>query len=100
MYMRIYWGRTQPGAWPDIEAKYRELNKIPIPGLEARWVTQDTNDPDSMFTVTLWRDIESVRAWETSPAYRETFWAAIKPFLIGSHTVSLCQVKVSSDTGA
>jgi heme-degrading monooxygenase HmoA len=100
MYVRIYWGKTQPGAWPDIESKYRELNAIPIPGLRARWVTQDTNDPDSMFTITLWEDIKSVRDWEASPAYRDTFLAAVKPFLVGSHTVSLCEVKVASELEA
>jgi heme-degrading monooxygenase HmoA len=97
MYVRIYWGKLQPGAWPDVEAKYRELNAIPIPGLKGRWVAQDTNDPDSMFTITLWEDLRSVRHWEASPAYRETFLAAIAPFLAGSQTVSLCEVKVASD---
>ena len=98
MYVRIYWGKTQPGAWPAIEAKYRELNAIPVPGMRARWVTQDINDPESMFTITLWDDLDSVRQWEASSGYRDTFLAGVKPFLAGSHTVSLCEVKVESSS--
>lgn len=99
MYMRIYWGRTYPGAWPSIEETYRELAKVSTPGLRARFVTQDVNDVESMYTITVWDSLESVQAWEASPAYRDVFLAAIKPFLVGSHSVSLCEVKVEHLAG-
>jgi heme-degrading monooxygenase HmoA len=99
MFVRIYWGKIHPGSWPSIEAKYRELMAIPAKGLRARLVTQDVNDPESMFTITMWDNRESVEAWEASRDYREVFLAAVKPFIIGSQSVSLCEVKVANLDG-
>jgi heme-degrading monooxygenase HmoA len=99
MFVRIYWGKIQPGTWSEIEETYRALNAIPIPGLLARWVTQDVNDPESMFTITLWNDMASVQAWEASVEYRNIFLARVRPFVIGSHSVSLCEVKVDNMAG-
>ena len=95
MHIRIYWGKVQSGAWRSIEQKYRELMEIPIEGLLGRFVTQDVNDPESMFTITLWQDLESIEAWEKSSEYRELFLAAVSPFIVGSQSVSLCEVKVA-----
>ena len=99
MYLRIYWGRIHPGAWPSVEERYRELAQFPTSGLQARLVSQDVNDPESMYTITLWDNIASVQAWEASPEYRDVFLAAVKPFLVGSHSVSLCEVKVEHLAG-
>lgn len=99
MFMRIYWSRIEPGSWPDVEATYRELNAIPVPGMQARWVTQDARDPDSLFTVTLWDSAEDVSAWEASDAYRDVFLARVRRFMVGSHTVSLCEIKVAATEG-
>jgi heme-degrading monooxygenase HmoA len=99
MFVRIYWGKIHPGSWPSIEAKYRELMAIPARGLLSRLVTQDVNDPESMFTITMWDDRESVEAWEASRDYREVFLASVKPFIVGSQSVSLCEVKVASLDG-
>lgn len=95
MHIRIYWGKIQPGAWPSIEQRYRELMNIPAQGLLGRFVTQDVNDPDSMFTITIWQDLASIEAWEASPEYRDVFLGAVAPFIIGSQSVSLCEVKVA-----
>jgi heme-degrading monooxygenase HmoA len=99
MYVRIYWGRVYPDAWPSVEEKYRTLTSIDTPGLRGRLVTRDVNDPESMFTITLWDSIESVHAWESSQAYRDIFLPAIRPFLVGSHSVSLCEVRVENLVG-
>jgi heme-degrading monooxygenase HmoA len=98
MHIRIYWGKIQPDAWPSIERKYRELMEIPAKGLLGRFVTQDVNDPDSMFTITMWQDLASIETWEASPEYREVFLEAVSPFIIGSQSVSLCEVKVAKAT--
>jgi heme-degrading monooxygenase HmoA len=95
MYVRIYWGKIYPGAWEAIEERYRALMAIDAPGLLGRLVTRDVNDPESMFTITLWRDLESVRAWEDSPAYADIFAAALSPFIVGAQSVSLCEVRAA-----
>ncbi|WP_170182035.1 antibiotic biosynthesis monooxygenase family protein [Phreatobacter stygius] len=99
MFVRIYWGKIYPGAWSSIEQKYRDLMAVETPGLLGRLVSQDVNDAESMFTITLWRDMASVQAWEASPVYAETFSAALKPFIVGSQSVSLCEVKVANIQG-
>ncbi len=99
MIVRISWARTHPGAWPAVEQKYGELNKIPIAGFLGRLVTQDVNDPENLYTLTFWEDLASVRAWEASPDFENLFVAAIKPYIVGSFSVSFCEVKVADLAG-
>lgn len=94
MFLRVYWSRIRPGSWPDIERRYVHTADIAVPGRLARWVTQDAADPESVLTVTLWADRQSLEAWEASPAYGEGV-AAVRPFVLGAQTVSLCEVKLS-----
>jgi len=99
MIVRISWARIRPGAWPSVEQKYRELNEIPIAGFLGRLVTQDVNDPENLYTLTLWEDLASVRAWEASPDFESLFVAAILPYVVGSFSVSFSEVKVSELAG-
>ena len=99
MIVRIYWAKTYPDSWRSIEQKYIELNKIPTPGFLGRLVTQDVNDSESLYTITLWNDLESVLAWEASDDFEHVFVAAIRPYIVGSHSISHCEVKVESLTG-
>jgi heme-degrading monooxygenase HmoA len=94
MHIRIYWGKVMGDAWPDIEQRYKRLMEFPAPGLLARFVTQDVNDRESMFTVTFWQDAESIKAWEASDGYANLYLAAVSPFITGAMSVSLCEVKV------
>ncbi|MFG1465144.1 antibiotic biosynthesis monooxygenase [Xanthobacter sp. DSM 24535] len=98
MYLRIYWSRIIPGSWPSVRERYEQLAQVRVPGRLSRWVTQDVNDPDSIITVTLWESRESVQDWEASPQYERAI-AAMQPFLAGSHTVSLCEVKLDQGEG-
>jgi len=93
MFMRITWGQLQPGAWDPFMVKYHEVADPATPGLLARWVVQDTNNTDSMFAITLWDTRESIRAWETSDDYRGRFLPAVEPFMIGSYSVSVSEVR-------
>ena len=95
MFVRIYWGKLHPESWPAVEERYRALMDEEAPGLLARVVSRDVDDPDSMFTITVWQDRKSVEAWERSAAYRDVFLAALRPFLVGSQSVSLCEVRVA-----
>src|SRR4051812_23995820 len=96
MYVRIYWGRLHPGSWQAIEDRYSALMKLDTPGLIARLVTRDVNDLDSLFTITIWKDMASLQAWEASPEYQDVYLAAVKNFLIGAQAVSLGEVRVEN----
>lgn len=99
MHVRIYWGRVIPDSWQALERKYASFAEMPVEGLVSRYVMRDVNDPESMFTVTVWRDLESVQAWESSDAYRDLYLAAVSPHLVGSGSVSLCEVRVAQEFG-
>lgn len=99
MIVRISWARIRPGDWAAVEQKYRELNTIPVAGFLGRLVTQDVNDPENLYTLTLWQDLASVHAWESSPEFESRFVAPIKPHIAGSFSVSFCEVKVADLAG-
>jgi heme-degrading monooxygenase HmoA len=94
MFVRIYWGKIAPGNWDIVEKKYTSLMENDPKGMISRLVTKDVNDAQSLFTITIWQDLESLQKWEASKEYKEVFSAAIEPYLEGSHTVSLCEVKL------
>lgn len=99
MHIRIYWGKVAGHAWPSIEQRYRELMELPVQGLLGRFVTQDVKDQESMFTITFWRDMESIQAWEASASYADLYLAAVSPYIAGAMSVSLCEIKVFEASG-
>ncbi|RWM45460.1 antibiotic biosynthesis monooxygenase [Mesorhizobium sp.] len=94
MYIRIYWSKIYPGSWPAIEDRYNKLMQIPIEGLKARFVSQDVEDEESIFTITIWDKQESIVRWEASDAYREFLDQAMRPLTVGSQSVSLCKTRL------
>jgi heme-degrading monooxygenase HmoA len=99
MFLRLYWSRLQPGAWEAVHDLYRrDFSKMNVPGRLARWVTRDTNDPDCVITVTLWENQDAIQAWESSEQYARSI-VAIRPHLVGSQTVSLCEVELEYPSG-
>lgn len=98
MYLRLYWAKIQPGSWNAIRDRYLEYGRAEVPGRLARWVTQDTNDPDSIITVTLWSDKAAIQAWEASDYYIRSV-DSMRPYFVGSQTVSLCEVMLEHPPG-
>lgn len=92
MYMRIIWGRTTGNGWASIESNYRELAERSVDGLTARWLIRDVNDSDSFFAITLWRDLAAIEAWESSEEFQKVFLPGIRPFMVGSRSVAVCEV--------
>jgi len=99
MHIRIYWGRVAPESWGALERRYAELMDLPVDGLISRYVTRDVNDRESMFTITIWRDLDSIRTWEASQAYKDLYLAAVSPHILGSRSVSLCEVLLARHYG-
>ena len=94
MIVRIVWGRLVPGSWNSVEQIFRQFDAASTSGLRARLVTQDVNDPESMYAVAFWDDMASVQRWLDSDAYRKGFAQALRPFLAGSQSISMGEVKV------
>lgn len=99
MIVRIYWGRIVAGALADIERVYRDYDVASVPGLLARVVSQDLNDPDSLYVITIWSDLASVERWVASDEYRERIANPLKPFIVGAHSLSLSAVRVEDLAG-
>jgi len=99
MIVRIVWGRLVPGSWQAIEQLFRDYGTHRTPGLTARIVTQDVNDPESMYVVAFWHDRASLERWLASDDYRVGFSAALRPFLAGSQSVSMAEVRVEDMGG-
>lgn len=98
MYVRIYWGKIHPRSWEDLKKNYEKLMELPTPGLIGRMVMRDTVDSESIYTITMWKDVESVTAWEKSEEYKTLYVAAVSAHILGSRSVSLCEVKVENLT--
>ena len=94
MIVRIVWGRLVPGSWQSVQQIFQQFDAASTPGLRARLVTQDVNDPESMYAIAFWDDLASVQRWLDSDAYQQGFAHALRPFLAGSQSVSMGEVKV------
>jgi nitroreductase/heme-degrading monooxygenase HmoA len=95
MVMRITWGKLRPGSWNEFERAYRDhvvANSKDLPGLRGRWLTQDSTDTDTGFTVSLWESEASMQAYEQSLAYKEMM-RPLQPFFLGEYRTHRCEVK-------
>jgi|KBSSwiStaDraftv2_1062776.scaffolds.fasta_scaffold660475_2 heme-degrading monooxygenase HmoA len=99
MIVRIVWGRLKPNAWPSVEQIFRRYDAASTPGLSARIVTQDVNDPESMYSIAFWSDRPSLERWLASDVYRLGFSEALRPFLASSQSVSMADVRVEDLAG-
>jgi heme-degrading monooxygenase HmoA len=70
MYMRISWGRVNPGAWDDYERAFREGIEAagPQKGLISRTLSRDIDDPNAGYSISLWDSAEAMEAYETGAA--------------------------------
>jgi heme-degrading monooxygenase HmoA len=70
MYMRISWGRVNPGAWEDYEKAFRDGVEAtgPVDGLRARTLSRDIDDPNTGYSISLWESARAMEAYETGAA--------------------------------
>ena len=93
IYMRISWGQLRPGQWDSYEKVFRTVSDPTVDGLVARWLTRDSTDGDALFIITLWSSKKAIAEWEASSAYKEVYYPALVPFLLGSYSVSISEVR-------
>jgi heme-degrading monooxygenase HmoA len=100
MYMRVAWGRVEPGKWDEYEAAYRKgAAEAGRPdGLVAHRLMRDVDDPDTGFTTLVWETREAMEAYENSTNYR-TRLAPIQPFFPGAFVVNRLEVVIDEQFG-
>lgn len=96
MLLRISWGKVRPGLWEGYEQEFRRFAARPIDGLLGNWLGRDVGDPDSIYTVTLWRDADALKAWESSPLRKERS-AILRRYLDGAYSFSISDVSYGGD---
>ena len=74
MRVRIIYGKLRPGTWDAYEAAYKEVmaKSGQVPGLRARWLARDVKDPDAGYSISLWEDEASMRAYEGGDVLKNT----------------------------
>ena len=70
MYLRISWGRVNPGSWDDYEKAFTESVEQAgaLPGLKQRVLSRDIDDPNTGYSISFWESEEAMEAYETGAA--------------------------------
>jgi len=95
MRVRIIYGKLKPGTWDAYETAYKEAMQRAgeIPGLRARWLTRDVGDPDSGYSISLWEDEASMKAYESSDILKQQILPKLMPFFSGEFTTTHCEMR-------
>jgi heme-degrading monooxygenase HmoA len=95
MFLRIIRGKLKPGTWDAFERAYREaiLSAGKIDGLRGRWLVQDTDNPDSGTTISLWETEEALRTYEESDLLKTIITSKLSPFFAGEYETRRCQLR-------
>jgi heme-degrading monooxygenase HmoA len=90
MYLRISWGRVSPGRWDEYEAAFKEAVEAAgaVPGLRARVLYRDVDDPDTGYSLSYWDSAEAMDGYETSAAVHDEILPRIQPFFGGAFTTN------------
>jgi quinol monooxygenase YgiN len=93
VYMRISWGRVNPGTWDDYEAAFMEGVKEAgdVPGLVRRIFSRDLDDPDTGYSVSVWESPEAMDAYDSGLA-NEAILPKIQPFFGGAFVTNRLEV--------
>jgi heme-degrading monooxygenase HmoA len=107
MYLRISWGRLNPGSWDDYEKAFKEGVEAAgaVDGLVARVLSRDMDDPNAGYSITWWESAEAMDAYETGDAVNDEILPRIQPYFAGAFVTNRLQVVMekqydSSQTGS
>jgi len=95
MRVRIIYGKLKPGTWDAYEAAYKEaMGKAGrVPGLRARWLTRDVDNPDAGYSISLWESEATMRAYEGGDLLKSTILPSLTPFFLGDYTTTHCEMR-------
>lgn len=95
MRVRIIYGRLRPGTWDEYEQAYKEVMSEAgqIPGLRARWLTRDVDDPDAGYSISLWEDEAAMRTYESSDLLKNAILPKLIPYFSGEYTTTHCEMR-------
>lgn len=94
MYVRISWGRVNPGSWADYEAAFKEGVEAAgaIDGLVRRELCRDVDDPDTGYSLSWWESAEAMEAYEEGRAVNDQVLARIQPFFAGAFVTNRLEI--------
>jgi heme-degrading monooxygenase HmoA len=97
MFMRVPHGHIRSGCWNQYEAAYRQYveQHSPVDGLVARWLVRSKTDPDLCITISLWKTLHEMEAYERSDAVKREILPRLAPYLTGDLVAHHCEVEAS-----
>jgi heme-degrading monooxygenase HmoA len=100
MFIRISWGRVEPGKWDEYEAAFREGVAAAgrVDGLRGRIFSRDIDDPDTGYSVSLWDTAEAMDEYESGAAEREIL-PRIQPYFGGAFVTNRLEVLMDERYG-
>jgi heme-degrading monooxygenase HmoA len=95
MFMRVSWGRVEPGKWDEYQAAYQQgaARAGRSEGMLAHRLLRDIDDPDTGYTVMVWDTLEAMEAYENS-TNRATRLEPIQPFFPAAFVVNRLEVVI------
>jgi heme-degrading monooxygenase HmoA len=94
MFMRISWGRLNPGQWEAYEKSFTEgIDAAGQPGgLIMRVLCRDIDDPDTGYSLTWWESREAMEAYEDSDAVHRELLPRIQEHFAGAFVTNRLEV--------
>ena len=95
MIVRIIRGKLRPGTWEAYEAAYKAVlaEHGRFKGLVSRWLVRDTVDRDAGYSISLWADEASMKAYESSDTLKNIINPKLQPFFSGEYTTTHCEMR-------
>lgn len=93
MFIRISWGRVDPGKWDEYEAAYRDGVAAAgrVNGLKGRIFSRDLDDPDTGYSISLWESAADMEAYEAGAAERDIL-PRIQPYFGGAFVTNRLEI--------
>ena len=94
MLLRIIHGELKPGTWDAYEKAYIEATHgVPVEGLHGRYLARDLDNPDAGYSVSIWEDEASMRAYEGSALLKDTILPKLTPFFAGHYETHRSEIR-------
>ena len=101
MQVRIIYGKLRQGTWDAYEQAYKKIMTASgqLPGLRARWLVRDVDDPDAGYSISLWDDEAAMRSYEQSTVLKDKILPQLTPFFSGEYKTTHCEMRLQEEFG-